>query len=452
MKNNLSILISAFLLLTGMTVLGQKNEFSLYAGAGMQGLQYDNNYGDVSIKPGFQAGVGYTRWLYPRWGIRTGLELGYYHTRATLHANAVFTNNEMDSEGEGFEYRVKASGYREDQKVYTVNIPLLLQFQTPARGRQQFYALGGAKLGIPFSQTYTTSAGEISASGYYPNLNIEITDLPVHGFGKQAGWSAEGDNDFKLSVSLAAEAGLRFRVSTNSYLYAGAYIDYGLNNIKKMEGSSTLLSYDPNGLTQSKATGIFALTGATGQVRMIAYGIKVGFAFGSNSTPAKPAPPIVQPTPVIPPTVAKQPEQPHQPDTVKMVTLEKTAPEQKIKDTLTAADLEILKTPVAFTQKGDTTLAPASQLQVDKVIALMLAHPDMVLEIQGHTCDVGTDATNERIGLARAKAVAVYMESKGVAASRIHPLSKADHEPVVPNTSEANRKQNRRVVFTLQVD
>jgi len=453
MKKILPVILGASSLLAGNTAHAQQNEFSLYAGAGMQGLQYDNTHGGVSIKPGFQAGVGYTRLLSSRWGIRTGLEIGYYHTRTTLNPGAAFMHNYVDSEGEGFEYRVKTSGYRDDQKLYTLNIPLLLQFQSPGHGKQQFYALGGAKLGIPFSQTYTSQADEISASGYYPNLDLEITDLPVHGFGKQAGWKRTGDNDLKIAVSLTAEAGIRFRVSTNSYLYTGAYIDYGLNNMKKTAASSPLLTYDPNGLAQSKATGIFSLDGTTGDVRLMAYGIKLGFAFGSKHKTAKPpAPPVIPAAPEAPVVVGKQTAQPAKPDTVKAVPAEKTIPAPQPPATLTAAELQVLKTPVAFSQKGDTTLALPGQSQVDKVITILQAHPELELEIQGHTCDAGTDAVNERIGLARAKAVAGYIIKRGISSTRIQPVSKADREPLVPNTSETNRKQNRRVVFTIIFD
>ncbi len=455
MKKVLPVILCASTLLAGRTAHAQQNEFSLYAGGGMQGLQYDNTHGGISIKPGFQAGIGYTRFLSGHWGIRSGLEIGYYHTRATLNPGAAFTQNYVDSEGEGFEYRVKAGGYREDQKAYTLSIPLLLQFQTPGHGKQQFYALGGAKLGIPLSQTYSAQADEISGSGYYPNLDLEITDLPVHGFGKQAGWKGKGDNDLKIAVSLAAEAGVRFHVSANSYLYTGAWIDYGLNNMKKTAGNASLLTYDPNGLTESKATGIFALAGTTGDVRLMAYGIKLGFAFGSKrktAKPAPPAPPVIAAAPVTPVVVEKQPAPPVEPDTVKAVPTEKTIPAAEPIDTLTAAELQVLKTPVAFSQKGDTLLSSAAQQQVDNVLVILQAHPKLALQIQGHTCDAGTDAVNERIGSARAKAVGNYMINKGIASTRIQPVSKADREPLVPNTSETNRKQNRRVLFTIIVD
>ncbi|HWJ26098.1 MAG TPA: OmpA family protein [Flavisolibacter sp.] len=51
------------------------------------------------------------------------------------------------------------------------------------------------------------------------------------------------------------------------------------------------------------------------------------------------------------------------------------------------------------------------------------------------------------VGLARAGAVVMYLEQKGIDGSRMHAVSKGAEEPVVPNTSEVNRRQNRRVVI-----
>lgn len=458
MKNYIPAYTSALLLLAGTTVLAQKNEYSIYAGAGIQGLQYTNTLGDAAAKPGFQAGIGFTHFLSSRWGLRSGLELGYYHSRATLQPGTPFTSYEIDSEGQAFEFRVKAGDYIEVQKIYTVNIPLQLVYQTPAAGKQQFYAAGGVKLGLPLSQRYNTSASDITASGYYPNLNIELTDLPVHGFGKQSGWSSEGEYDLKPSFSLAAEAGIRFRLASGKHLYAGAYVDYGLNDTRKSEGAASLLAYNPNGLAQAKATGLFNLNNAVSNTRLIAYGIKVGFAFGgktskANTTAVTPPPPIAAPAPTPAVEVKEAPAQPpvtaQAPEPEKTIPAAQATPAEKPKDKLSAAELAVLETPLSFAKKGDTTLSAATRSQADKIIAILEIHPAVLVEIQGHTCDMGSNAVNERIGLARANATAQYLQSKGIANNRIQTVSKADHEPLAPNTSEANRQQNRRVVFIV---
>jgi outer membrane protein OmpA-like peptidoglycan-associated protein len=62
---------------------------------------------------------------------------------------------------------------------------------------------------------------------------------------------------------------------------------------------------------------------------------------------------------------------------------------------------------------------------------------------------LGTKAVNLSIGLRRAEAAKAYLVAKGVAAERIRTASKGETEPLVPNTSEENRRKNRRVVMKI---
>jgi OmpA-OmpF porin, OOP family len=443
--------LSGLLLLPRFSATAQTNEISFSAGGGLSGLSYTIKNGSSTLKPGFQAGVGVTHFLNSRWGIATGLELGYYRTRATLAPNTVFSAYEIDSEGNAFEYRVKTKGYEEKQKLYALQVPLMLQFQPLSKSRTQLYALGGVKFALPVSSSYQTKADEINATGYYPDVNAEITDLPAHGFGTQTNWTNKGDYDFKLSYALAAETGARFRLSSGNYLYAGLFIDYGLNNIKKQEGDQTLLTYNPTAVNQSQANGVFSLANTTGAVRLLTYGIKLRIAFAAGTTKkAVTAPPVATETPVQPAIPVKAEEEPKTGTVAEPpVKEESVSPEPPVQPTLTETELAILKAPLPFNRVGDTALSEAAKAQADQVAELLLQHPGMELQIQGHTCNIGSEAVNRQVGMARAKAAAAYLQGKGIAAARMHLVSKGAEEPLVPNTSEANRKQNRRIVFKV---
>ncbi|MBO9681074.1 MAG: OmpA family protein [Flavisolibacter sp.] len=438
--------ITCTLLLFGFSAGAQDSEFSLSAGGGLSGLKYDLPNGASKLKPGFQAGIGYTKFYNSRWGLTTGLGLGYYQSRATLTPNTVFSSHSVDSENNAFEFRVKTKGYEEKQNLYALQIPVMVQFQSPSKTSTQLYAQGGVKLGIPVSSSYQTKADEINASGYYPDVNAEITDLPAHGFGTQTNWSGKGDYDFKLSYSLAAETGARFRLSTGNYLYAGLFIDYGLNNLKKQEGDQTLLTYHPTAISQSQATGVFSLANTTGDVRLLAYGIKLRIGIGSKEK--KTAPPVKEvyvETPALPVQTA---EKPKEEELVVTVTEQKIIPEAT-KDTLTTEEEQFIQTSLQFSKVGDTVLSPSAQAEADKLAQFMQRHSHIELQIEGHTCNLGGPAVNQRISIARAKAVATYLEHKGIDPSRLHIVAKGAAEPIVPNTSEANRKQNRRVVIKV---
>jgi outer membrane protein OmpA-like peptidoglycan-associated protein len=94
-------------------------------------------------------------------------------------------------------------------------------------------------------------------------------------------------------------------------------------------------------------------------------------------------------------------------------------------------------------------LKPEGKAEVDKVIAEMKAHPEIKATIEGHTCDIGAEQYNMGLGQRRADAVKAYMVQSGIDPNRIQTVSYGETKPAVPNTSNANRKLNRRAVFVL---
>jgi outer membrane protein OmpA-like peptidoglycan-associated protein len=69
--------------------------------------------------------------------------------------------------------------------------------------------------------------------------------------------------------------------------------------------------------------------------------------------------------------------------------------------------------------------------------------------IEGHTDDTGSDQLNLALSEKRAKAVGVYLVSKGVAASRLTEKWYGETQPKYPNDNEANRQKNRRVELAI---
>ena len=76
-------------------------------------------------------------------------------------------------------------------------------------------------------------------------------------------------------------------------------------------------------------------------------------------------------------------------------------------------------------------------------------NPDMVLELQGHTCSMGPKVYNQKLGERRAKSVFDYLTAKGISASRLKTVSFGLTKPVAPNTTEEGRAKNRRVELVI---
>jgi outer membrane protein OmpA-like peptidoglycan-associated protein len=71
------------------------------------------------------------------------------------------------------------------------------------------------------------------------------------------------------------------------------------------------------------------------------------------------------------------------------------------------------------------------------------------LLIVGHTDDVGSDGYNQELSERRALSAARYLQSRGVARSRVHTDGLGEAEPVDSNDSEAGRQRNRRVEVAI---
>jgi OmpA-OmpF porin, OOP family len=72
------------------------------------------------------------------------------------------------------------------------------------------------------------------------------------------------------------------------------------------------------------------------------------------------------------------------------------------------------------------------------------------IQISGHTDDVGDPASNLALSQERAEAVRDYLVGEGVASTMLTPRGFGETEPLAPNTTEANRAQNRRIVFEVR--
>jgi outer membrane protein OmpA-like peptidoglycan-associated protein len=86
-----------------------------------------------------------------------------------------------------------------------------------------------------------------------------------------------------------------------------------------------------------------------------------------------------------------------------------------------------------------------SMSQLDQVAQMLQSSPELKVEVGGHTDNVGTPDTNEKLSEARAKSVVAALVAKGVAAGRLTPKGYGQTSPVADNRTEEGRAKNRRV-------
>ncbi|SFN70207.1 Outer membrane protein OmpA [Chitinophaga sp. YR627] len=94
-------------------------------------------------------------------------------------------------------------------------------------------------------------------------------------------------------------------------------------------------------------------------------------------------------------------------------------------------------------------LTGQAQQNIKDLATILNKYPDTYVRVEGHTDTTGTDAYNMGLSERRANAVATYLKSQGVAASRVQTYWYGARQPVVPNNSDANKAKNRRVEFSI---
>jgi outer membrane protein OmpA-like peptidoglycan-associated protein len=102
-----------------------------------------------------------------------------------------------------------------------------------------------------------------------------------------------------------------------------------------------------------------------------------------------------------------------------------------------------------YFELGKSALKPESFTTLNSVVKLLENNPTLVLEISGHTDNVGSKKFNETLSRARAKSCVDYLVEQGVVESRLQYKGYGFQFPIFPNTTEEGRAKNRRVEFKI---
>ena len=82
---------------------------------------------------------------------------------------------------------------------------------------------------------------------------------------------------------------------------------------------------------------------------------------------------------------------------------------------------------------------------LDEAARTLQQYGDVTIYVDGYTDSIGSDAYNQRLSERRANAVKEYLQSHGVAASRMTARGFGKTNPVASNETAEGRAQNRRV-------
>jgi outer membrane protein OmpA-like peptidoglycan-associated protein len=91
------------------------------------------------------------------------------------------------------------------------------------------------------------------------------------------------------------------------------------------------------------------------------------------------------------------------------------------------------------------TLKEGARESLARIAGIILAYPDLRLEVEGHTDSTGTEEYNQVLSEKRAGTVRDYLVDKGVDINTVIARGLGESDPVASNDTAAGRKLNRRV-------
>jgi outer membrane protein OmpA-like peptidoglycan-associated protein len=103
-------------------------------------------------------------------------------------------------------------------------------------------------------------------------------------------------------------------------------------------------------------------------------------------------------------------------------------------------------------ETGSSTLSPGAGRNMDRLVQFLTDHPERMVQIDGFTDSVGTDAFNQDLSQHRADAVRYQLVSRGISSTRIGTQGYGKAYPVASNTESSGRQLNRRVEVVIGAD
>ncbi len=100
-------------------------------------------------------------------------------------------------------------------------------------------------------------------------------------------------------------------------------------------------------------------------------------------------------------------------------------------------------------ETGKAIIKPKSYGILNDIASTFIANPTYIVEVQGHTDDVGKDDMNMDLSDRRANAVRDYLIKQGVPADQLTAKGYGETMPIADNKTKAGRALNRRVEFAI---
>ncbi len=115
-------------------------------------------------------------------------------------------------------------------------------------------------------------------------------------------------------------------------------------------------------------------------------------------------------------------------------------------DDLPKVGVPIILDGITF-ETGRADITPESEKILSDAFTTLNSYPELVVEIHGYTDNVGSNNSNIKLSQKRADAIKTWLVNKGIKAESITAKGFGPANPVAPNDTPEEKRQNRRIEF-----
>lgn len=165
---------------------------------------------------------------------------------------------------------------------------------------------------------------------------------------------------------------------------------------------------------------------------------------GGESGSGKPTPtPTPAPSKPVEPT--EEPSEPEKPEPAPIPEEPSEPPFPEVSDKQSSSKLFSLKSVFFDSAKWD--LRPESTEELTRLYEYLEENPDLSIQINAHTDNVGSNKANQKLSQQRSQSVVDFLIEMGIDSSRLEAKGFGEEYPIAPNDSDEGRQENRRVEF-----
>ena len=498
------ILTIIFIISTVLIFAQQANEITLEIGGGLSTLKCNPIFGKTNAGFGGNIGLGISHHFNKSVAIGLGIDMSLHNSKFDISGANTKLLNQKDSYSDVYQLNSVLKTYKESEQIIMANIPFSIKIMLG--NKHQFFLQPGIVVEVPIKAKYSVENAEIQNSAYYPKYNNTINGPTFAGFGDFKNYSTDGTMILKnIAFSLMLDLGMKWNISKNFVLYTGIYGNLGFSDILP-QYSQNFVIQNPSDPPKFSTNGIIVShyevdKPFVDKANLVSAGIKIKIGFRiekeqsnpnnnidenihNNNNIEKTSKPQKTKNQVV--TTNKQDstnlalEKRLEELYKQLAELERRAAEEeeaKKREIFEQQERERIRLEYEQQQREqrereareqkerdfamlngyvlygfdfkEAILTFNQQSELFQLLNILYNYPTIKILCTGHTDERGTEKKNNEVGFERAKIVKDFFVQNGIDANRILILSKAQIEPIYPNTDEINRSLNRRVVITI---